>query len=103
MLRIVAEALTNVRKHSRARKVFVHFASRNGQWNLLIEDDGEGFDFSGRLSHAELEATHRGPKVIRERVRSIGGELSVLSTPGRGARLEITFSEKPPDVKLISI
>jgi signal transduction histidine kinase len=94
LLRIVREALTNIRKHSRARQAVVHFAKKNHGWNLVIEDDGRGFDFKGRLSHAELEATGKGPRVIRDRVRLLGGELAVVSTPGRGARLEISFSEK---------
>lgn len=93
VLRIVGEALANVRKHSGARNVLVHFSHKNGLWKLVIEDDGRGFDFSGRLSQAELDALRKGPTVIKERVRSIGGELAVESTPGHGARLEITVAE----------
>jgi signal transduction histidine kinase len=92
--RIVQEALANVRKHSNARAVFVRFDSRDGLWRLVIYDDGRGFDFSGRLTHAELDAARQGPLVIKERVRSIGGELSVESGPGKGARLEITFPQR---------
>ena len=50
-------------------------------------------DALSRLS-AELEAGRKGPLVIKERVRSIGGELAVESALGRGARLEITFPQK---------
>jgi signal transduction histidine kinase len=92
--RIVQEALVNVRKHSGARSVLVRFESVGGNWKLSIDDDGHGFGFSGRLSHAELEAGRRGPMLIKERVRSIGGELAVESSLGRGARLEITFPQK---------
>jgi signal transduction histidine kinase len=91
VLRIVGEALTNVRKHSGARNVRVRFAFKD-LLNLVIEDDGRGFDFSGRLSQAELEAARRGPVAIKERVRSIGGELTLESTPGRGTRLQITWA-----------
>lgn len=93
--RIVQEALANVRKHSNAHAVFVRFDAQDGLWRLVIDDDGRGFDFSGRLSHAELDAARRGPLVIKERVRSIGGELSIESGPGKGARLEITFPQRP--------
>jgi signal transduction histidine kinase len=89
--RIVQEALVNVRKHSGARNVLLRFTSENGNWNLVIDDDGCGFPFSGRLSQAELDSTRKGPMVIKERVRSIGGELTVEAIPGRGARLEITL------------
>ncbi|MBZ5513485.1 MAG: hypothetical protein LAN62_01315 [Acidobacteriia bacterium] len=92
--RIVQEALANVRKHSEAQKVMVRFDSQNGFWRLVIDDDGRGFDFTGRLTQAELDAARKGPLVIKERVRSIGGELSVESGPGKGARLEITFPQR---------
>ena len=92
--RIVQEALVNIRKHSGARNVIVRFDSQDGNWKLVIDDDGKGFDFAGRLTHAQLEASRQGPLVIKERVRSIGGELAVESASGRGARLEITFPQK---------
>jgi signal transduction histidine kinase len=56
-----------------------------------IDDDGQGFDFSGRLNMIELESTSQGPFIIRERVFALGGELAVESKPGRGARLEIAL------------
>lgn len=89
--RIVQEALVNVRRHSGAHNVVVRFDSGEGFWQLVVDDDGHGFDFSGRLTHAELDAARKGPVVIKERVRSIGGELTVDSLAGRGARLEITL------------
>ncbi len=92
--RIVQEALVNIRKHSHARNVLVRFDAEDGLWRLMIDDDGRGFDFTGRLGQAELEATRQGPMIIRERVRTIGGELVVESGPGKGARLEITFPRK---------
>jgi signal transduction histidine kinase len=91
LVRILQEALANVRKHSGARTVLVRFGRENETWKLLVEDDGSGFAFTGRLSLAELEAACMGPRVIRERVRSIGGELAIQSVPGCGARLEISL------------
>ena len=87
--RIVQESLVNVRKHSGAHNVLVRLAPRAGNLQLTVEDDGKGFSFSGRLSDAELEATGKGPAVIRERVRLLAGELAIESTPGHGARLEV--------------
>ena len=87
--RIIQEALVNIRKHSGASNALIRLASERGLWKLVIEDDGRGFAFSGRLSMAELETIHQGPMVLRERVRGIGGDLAIESTPGRGARLEI--------------
>jgi signal transduction histidine kinase len=94
LARIVQEALVNVRKHSQARQVLVRLGSRNGVWHVLIEDDGRGFPFTGRLSQAELDSLGKGPLVIKERVRLIEGELTVESNPGLGSRLEITVPQR---------
>jgi signal transduction histidine kinase len=89
LLRIVQECLVNVRKHSRARHVLVRLASNPEQWSLTMEDDGEGFPFSGRLTQDDLDQMGKGPMIIKERVRLIGGALTVESTPGSGSRLEV--------------
>ncbi|MGC2728358.1 MAG: histidine kinase, partial [Candidatus Sulfotelmatobacter sp.] len=89
LLRIVQEGLVNVRKHSQARHVLVRLGSSASQWSLTLEDDGRGFPFSGRLMQEELDQTGRGPMIIKERVRLIGGALAIESTPGVGTRLEI--------------
>jgi signal transduction histidine kinase len=89
LARIVQESLVNVRKHSGAHHVLVRLAQRAGHLQLTVEDDGQGFAFSGRLSEAELETTGKGPAVIRERVRLLAGELTIESNPGHGARLEV--------------
>jgi signal transduction histidine kinase len=93
LARIVQEALVNVRKHSQAKQVLVRLGLRNDRWSLIIEDDGAGFPFSGRLSQSELDSLGKGPVVIRERVRLIEGELTVESSPGQGSRLEISVPQ----------
>jgi signal transduction histidine kinase len=90
LLRIVQEGLVNVRKHSKARHVLVRLSSGPGEWNLTLEDDGNGFAFSGRLGQEELERMGKGPMIIKERVRLIAGALTVESNPCQGTRLEIT-------------
>jgi signal transduction histidine kinase len=90
--RIVQEALVNVRRHSGASHVLVRFGRQDGQWAVSIDDNGNGFGFSGRLDLAALDAERKGPVVIKERVRAAGGRLTIESQPGRGARLEILIS-----------
>lgn len=90
LARIVQEALVNVRKHSAAQQVLVRLSDNKERTQLIIEDNGKGFPFSGRLSQADLEKIGKGPMVIRERVRLIEGELTIESNPGRGTRLEIS-------------
>ena len=94
LVRVVQEGLVNVRKHSSASSVYVRFGAQNGLWRLVIDDDGKGFPFSGRLTLGELDDLHRGPAVIKERVRAIGGDLVIESSPGHGSRLEITVPQK---------
>jgi signal transduction histidine kinase len=94
VVRIVQEALANVRKHSCATDVWVRLDRRNSNWQLPIEDNGVGFPFAGRFSQSELKASGRGPSVIIECIDSIGGELALESKPGRGTRLEITIPPK---------
>jgi signal transduction histidine kinase len=96
LARIVQESLVNVRKHSGARNVLVRMSKRGGNLLLTIEDDGRGFAFSGTLTDSQLDATGRGPAVIRERVRLLTGELTIESNPGHGARLEVRI---PPAQK----
>ncbi|PYX88259.1 MAG: hypothetical protein DMG68_09065, partial [Acidobacteria bacterium] len=69
LARIVQEGLVNVRKHSKAQQVLVRLFSQETGWKLTIEDNGQGFDFAGRMSHSDLDASHKGPLVIKERVR----------------------------------
>jgi two-component system nitrate/nitrite sensor histidine kinase NarX len=95
LTRIIQESLVNVRKHSHAHAVLVRLSAANGRWTLVVEDDGRGFPFSGRLSQKELDDLGRGPLVIKERVRVIAGELAIESTPGQGSRLEISVPQKP--------
>lgn len=93
LARIVQEALVNVRKHSRARNVLVRLTTAGHTCTLVIEDDGQGFNFEGRLSARELEKRRIGPAIIKERARIAGAQLAVDSTPGLGARLELTFED----------
>lgn len=90
--RIVYEALTNARKHSGARTVRVDLEVEDARPKLVIEDDGKGFAFTGRWSQADLDAAGKGPQVIKERVRGIGGEMAIISRPNCGSRLEIRFA-----------
>ncbi len=96
---IVREALANVRRHSSAQHALVRLSRQHGGWMLTIEDDGRGFEFSGRFTQVQLEESRRGPLVIQQRVRALDGELTIVSKAGHGARLEI----KIPDFARASI
>ncbi len=93
LARITQEALVNVRKHSGATHVLVQLLESKGCWELLIEDDGSGFPFTGRISPSNLDVARHIPAIIRERVRLIEGELTIESRPGRGSRVEVRVAQ----------
>ncbi len=95
LVRIVQEGLVNIRKHAQATHAVVTITrGPGGALSLTISDDGRGFDFQGRILPQELTSTSKGPTIIKERVRGIGGQLSIESMPGHGSRLEITLPPK---------
>jgi signal transduction histidine kinase len=75
--RLVQEALTNIGKHAGATRVRLRVAEANGTIEVLVQDDGAGFDTGAGLSGFGL----RG---MRERVALVGGRLVITSTPGAG-------------------
>ena len=89
LARIVQEGLVNVRKHSGAQHALVRLGAYDGKWQVVIEDDGRGFPFEGRLSQLELDDQRKAPVIIQERVRLLAGKLTIESNPGKGSRLEI--------------
>lgn len=91
LVRTLQEALTNVRKHAAARRVDVQLAEERDAWRLTIRNDGRPFTFSGRLTLQELEARRVGPRVIKERVREMGANMAIESSPGAGVTLEISL------------
>lgn len=86
--RIVQEAVNNVIKHSAANEAAVVIKSRNNVVSLSIRDNGQGFD-AGSVSAAEPSGLGYGLGGISERVRILGGTLTVDSRPGRGTNLTI--------------
>jgi len=94
LARIVNEALVNVRKHSGARAVLVLLSAGAQEVTVTIEDDGAGCGFRGCMSLAEMDAAGLGPAMIKERVRSLGGNLRIESSPGKGTRIEVTVMKE---------
>lgn len=91
LARTLHEALMNVRRYSGARRVTVDFRTEADAWRLDVENDGRPFGFIGRLDLEELEARRLGPRVIKERVREMGGGLVIASSASSGVRLEISL------------
>ena len=91
IVRIVQESLVNIHKHSGARNALVRLSEKGSRLELTVEDDGRGFDFDGRKTEDELDRMGKGPRIIRQRVRLLGGSLTIESKPGTGTQLAIAL------------
>jgi signal transduction histidine kinase len=86
--RIVQEALTNVLKHAGASSVSVVLERRGDHLRIIVEDDGNGFD-PAQLSEPGDARPRLGLSGIRERLRLLGGKVTIESAPGAGTTLYI--------------
>ena len=85
LIRIIQEALTNVKKHAPGASVWLRLQTSGQQVHVTIQDDGPGFEpanvgDSGRF----------GLQTMKERAESAGGGFVIESRPGSGTRLEVT-------------
>jgi len=85
--RVAQEALTNIIKHAEASRISIKLTKGYPDVILIIEDNGKGFDTSAELGLRDK----LGLAGMRERVSSIGGTLSIRSSPGKGTRIRATF------------
>ncbi len=105
LLRIVQEALSNIRKHARAKNAWVSFgrAAENGAVGAVgaaggggtvlveIRDDGRGFDTaSGQAARGE-RLPRFGLAIMQERAQSIGGTIEFVAKPKEGTRVRVTL------------
>lgn len=77
-VRAAQEALSNARRHAAAHRVVLRLEKRDGQIELLVEDDGVGFDARDAGS---------GLTGLRRRVEQAGGSFEVQTSPGGGTRV----------------
>lgn len=86
LMRIIQEALSNIRKHARASRARVSFEAVAEGLRVEVADDGQGFD-PERLIRTGWPRF--GLQMMRERAKAIGGELEVLSIPRQGTRVVV--------------
>jgi PAS domain S-box-containing protein len=85
LLRIVQEALTNARKHARAEHVQVKLSASNGAVEVVVADDGQGFD----PAQVAGDGQRFGLRFMRERAAEVGGTVEVRSAPGRSTQVVV--------------
>ncbi len=91
VLRLVQEALTNVRKHAGADTATVRVARDGDTTVLTVEDDGCGFD-----PREAADAGRFGLHTMRERAEAAAGDLTVDSRPGQGTRIVVRLPSPRP-------
>ncbi|MFA5183758.1 MAG: HAMP domain-containing protein [Syntrophales bacterium] len=89
LFRIFQESLNNIAKHAQATQVSVSVKRQNGQVNLIIKDNGIGFDLE-QIKSEEIADKGMGLTAMEERLRMLGTRLNILSQKDNGT--EINFS-----------
>ena len=82
LYRIAQEALSNTLRHSDATVINIHLTRHENLISLMVEDNGNGFDFSPDSTIAGMGLTN-----IRNRAIAIGGNYTIDSTPGKGTSI----------------
>jgi signal transduction histidine kinase len=93
---IIQEALVNAARHASASEVRVTVGRENGAMHVVVSDNGRGFPFEGEYDQLKLDELQTGPVMLKERVRSAGGTLTIHSTKA-GARLDIRLPHGPEE------
>ena len=86
LFRIIQEALTNIIKHAHANSAIIDVNYSNNIVNLIINDDGIGFD-----TQAHLKKNSNGLNNIKDRVSLLNGTISISSNINKGTLLEISI------------
>lgn len=92
--RVVQEALTNVVRHAHAKNVLVELNQSGSEVELLIRDDGIGFDVRSAMQHAGDISL--GLVGMQERVQLIGGWITIESDPDSGTEILAHFPVNRP-------
>lgn len=97
LVAILKEALTNIERHAEADNVWVRLAVAPQELELTIQDDGKGFAAPtvgpNWLSDLARDG-HYGVVGMHERAKRVDAKLTVVSQPGAGTTLTVTFSNR---------
>lgn len=93
--RIVQEALTNIALHAQARQVWITLRQHAAALDLLIRDDGIGFDVDVARTQA-AQGKGLGLLGMEERVRLIGGQFKIVTAPEKGTEIHVCIPLRHP-------
>jgi signal transduction histidine kinase len=89
LLMVIKETLNNAVKYSGASEVLLQIRCRGRRLNVVIQDNGKGFD------PAAATPERNGLANMAQRMKELGGTCVVTSQPGEGCRTEIALTLKP--------
>jgi two-component system sensor histidine kinase UhpB len=93
LFRIIQEALTNAAKHARAKKIRILLVQKQKFIEVLIKDDGRGFD-QRKIEKRPPRARGIGLFSMKERAALLNGECTIESHPGKGTRIHISIPRR---------
>jgi signal transduction histidine kinase len=93
VLQMAREALHNTWKHAKATEIHVTLEQGDHELLLTVEDNGQGFPFSGSYTLEELDLLRLGPVSIKRRVNALQGGLILESRPGKGSTVRIRIPQ----------
>ncbi len=99
VVRIVQEALTNIKKHADASTVRVLLRHQGNAYRVVVEDDGVGYHESTLPQGGAGE--HIGRQIMIERAESLGAQLRLETEPGEGSRVILEFEHVPESATMI--
>ena len=102
LYRILQESLRNVERHARARHVNVRLSQQGAFVQLVISDDGIGFEQKGRSGPQDARG-HLGLLSMRERATYVGGALSIRSGPKAGTEIEVLIPSAKPRNRSVGV
>jgi PAS domain S-box-containing protein len=91
LFRIAQEALANIVKHARAKRVDIDLVDEDGIFTMTVADDGVGFDPREVASRPEA---HWGLAIMRERARAIDAFFALETAPGKGTKVVLNLARK---------
>lgn len=90
LYRIIEEAFQNTKKHANATEFTITILYEEDYINLLIQDDGVGFDYQpNRKKYSKEDEKHFGLSIMKERVDLLSGKIQIKSKKGRGTKIQI--------------
>ncbi|MGP0066577.1 MAG: PAS domain S-box protein [Isosphaeraceae bacterium] len=93
--RVAQEALTNIARHARASRFSVELLQLNHGLELIVRDDGCGFDPAEAMVRAAGGAS-LGLVGMNERVELVGGKVAFVSAPGKGTEVQVSIPGGTP-------